>query len=434
MPHQISINHVTNYSNQLGAGPLSTVVYEGVYGVSTSLFGAVFMKKFKEKPRRVLVKKINSKIVSEKVDWEILRSLEHPNVASYIYICERSNFFFSSTFIIQDFCEHTLEHFVPQLGFNRVVNIPVFKNAVKEIVTGLHYLHSRSIVHRNLKPSNILVKPPLADPSRFILTDFWYTDNTRHVPEHNFWCFRYRKPLSDDHDVLKWMAPELVANCGTTATTMMDMFSFGMILKFMITHGPLCVDYADGILLELLIQESLSQNPFRRITSGDLLESHPFLLDVSLRGVAEIADSRLNYIKNAYDEIVKLEAHSGSGSFRKRIESKVRCVAGESMFPWNRLFKKRVLKELIGQPDHRYNPHSFIDLLKLVSDYKEHLPTGSASDAIRRQVADDAFSRYFPYTIPLVYLCLSCRDMTFLPSLALLENEEKKRRQKFRCT
>ena len=431
MPEKISINYAAHCTKQIGTGPLLTVLYEGVFGVSSSFLGSMFRKKFKEKPKRVLIKKIDSRIVSERIEWDVLRGLDHPNVARYIHICERSNLFSCTTVIVQDFCEHTLEHFAPLLRYNRIGNITVFKNAVKEIAAGLNYLHSNSIVHRNLKPSNILVKPPLSNPSRFILTDFWYTD-LRHVPDNGLLCLQPQKPVCDDQDIMQWMSPELLADWGTTPTSMMDMFSFGAILKFMISHGPLSLDHVDGILLELLIQESLSFDPWRRITSRDLLENHPFLLDTGLRGVTEIAYSRISYVKTAYDEILRLEADSSYSNLRQRIESKVRCIAGEDIFPWNKLFNKRIMKELNGHTQNSYNPQSFVDLLKLVSDFKKFLPMGIKSDILRREIADDAFSKYFPYTIPLTYLCISCKDMTFLPSLVILENETKRRKKKYR--
>ena len=434
MPNRLNVSYTASCTKQLGTGPLSTTIYEGVFGVSHSLFGSVFLKKFREKPRRVLIKRLSSEIVSERVNWDVLRGLDHQNVARYIHVSERFSLFSSwITYIVQDYCEHTLEHFAPMLGYNRVVNMPVFKNAVKEITSGLNYLHSRSIVHRNLKPSNVLVKPPLSNPSRFILTDFWYSD-CRVAPQTGFSCFLPQKPSPDDHDLLKWMAPELLADWGATSTPMMDMYSLGNILKFMISHGPLSLDNVDGILLEMLIQETISENPWRRISARDLLESHPLLLNVGSGGVAEVAYSRLNHIQDAYESILKLEEKSGCPNFRQRLESKVRCIAGEALFPWDRHFNTTIVKELNGALHSGYNSQSFIDLLKLISDFSKQAPVGIKSDVLRREIENDAVSKFFPYTIPLVYLCLSCKDATFLPSLPLLEKDDMKRREKFRRT
>lgn len=434
MPDRLNVSYTVNCTRQLGTGPLSTTTYEGVFGVSHSMFGSVFLKKFREKPRRVLIKRLSSQIVSERVNWDVLRSLDHQNVARYIHVSERFSVFSSwITYIVQDYCEHTLEHFAPMLGYNRVVNMPVFKNAVKEITSGLNYLHSRSIVHRNLKPSNILVKPPLSNPSRFILTDFWYTD-CRTPPQTGFSCFLPQAPSPDDHDLQKWMAPELLSDWGTTSTPMMDMYSLGNILKFMISHGPLSLDNVDGVLLEMLIQETLSENPWRRISARNLLETHPLLLNVGSGGVAEVAYSRLNHLHDAYESILKLEEKSGCPNFRQRIESKVRCIAGEAMFPWDKHFNTTIVKELNGVLKSGYNPQSFIDLLRLISDFSKQAPVAIKSDVLRREIEKDAVSRLFPYTIPLVYLCLSCKDATFLPSLPLLEKEDLKRREKFRRT
>ena len=74
-----------------------------------------------------------------------------PFIVSYRYFHQDDNF----NYLILDLCEETLrEHVHSQTTEHLEEHGP---RMVKEILTGLEFLHSQGILHRDLKPSNVFV-------------------------------------------------------------------------------------------------------------------------------------------------------------------------------------------------------------------------------------------------------------------------------------
>ena len=96
-----------NLTETLGEGPRGTTVYAGTYGTQSS-FG-LFGYNQGSSSRNVLVKKIDKNIVdNDIIDWDALKTLNHPNVAYYIEITEEAKFLQPNClYIVQDYCEFT---------------------------------------------------------------------------------------------------------------------------------------------------------------------------------------------------------------------------------------------------------------------------------------------------------------------------------------
>jgi calcium-dependent protein kinase len=82
---------------------------------------------------------------------DLLLSLDHPNIVKIHEIIEDEN----HLYIVQDYCEGgDLFSFIVK---NKILSENLVKLILKQILDGLNYLHQKGIIHRNVKPENILI-------------------------------------------------------------------------------------------------------------------------------------------------------------------------------------------------------------------------------------------------------------------------------------
>ena len=409
MPRDVKIEHVLKLGDLIGTGPLKTKVYKGTYGVSSKIFESS-KNTTKRKPKEVLIKVIKSKILSNSIDWETLQTLTHPNISTYIVVQE-AGLFDPVTYVVQDQYLNTLVEFAERTGDMMASSV---KRAVKDISSGLQYLHRNNptpIIHKNLKPSNVLVKCPLLNPSGFVLTDFWYSEQTGIPPTTSMRDLSCKNHGMDCHDIVCWMAPELVANKQAQPTPMMDTFSFGLTLKYLLSSSDeLPFDELEEILFQQLVEEMIEEDPSYRITC-DGIENHPLLAINPSGNASENVEARIGYIEKSYDEIVTMDEDKNR-NVSEQVEKVTHLLASE-VFPWGGeniedSFSRRIYLQMNLCAEKPYNPDSFMDLLRLVKDSKELLIPGELEfDRLRQEIAEDALSKSFPFIIPLIYISMS---------------------------
>ena len=422
---KIKVELATNLTKKLGTGPLKTVVYSGSYGPDRSIVGKLCSprsKTDKNITKCVLVKKIEKKLVDDDIiDWGELQRLDHPNVARYIWIHERINIFRpDSIFIIQNYCELTLTALIG--GKEQTIKSTTLKTAIQQIASGLKYLHDKGIVHMNLKPSNILVKPPLSNPEGFVLTDYAYT-RFRSYPTKCFCSCFSQGDTANTAEITEWMAPEVqklpqpqtatgdtnysrLKECRIKSTA--DMFSFGKIIKSMLERCK-SKDKLETILCKLLIKQMTVSEAEKRINCDDILKKHPILIVESDPNSGGIAEARMDYIKDLYDKMnKKFKSERREGPWlRQKLEDDARPVT-EKFFPWTKNpFGRRITSEM-NQKAREYDGKSLMHLLRLIRNTKEHPIEERNLINLRREVENDAFSRNFPYALPLIYICAEC--------------------------
>ena len=88
------------------------------------------------------------------------------------------------------------------------------------ILIGLHYLHTKNILHRNLKPENILIDKLPGGVDILVIGDFG-------VSKQDLQKIKITNTLSG-LTTPAYMAPEMIVN--KLSTTKADMWALGVIL------------------------------------------------------------------------------------------------------------------------------------------------------------------------------------------------------------
>lgn len=127
---------------RLGRGGMA-IVYEGVH---------------QEDSRRVALKMLSHRLVYDKASlvWfhreaDIVESFEHPNIVRMFGRFKA----FKSYFIVMEFCDGiTLERLV---RLNGPLSQDDFRKAFGQIASAVLYAHQRDVVHRDIKPVNLML-------------------------------------------------------------------------------------------------------------------------------------------------------------------------------------------------------------------------------------------------------------------------------------
>ena len=127
-------------------------------------FGIVY-KGTDAKKNEIAVKRIDGNVHPRILtqDLDRLMQLDHPNVMKILDVEKDKNI----VWMMMPFCElGDLNHFYKKRDVSPKTNLEV----MKQLVAGISNLHSQDIVHRDIKPGNILVSYEM--PLQILLADF----------------------------------------------------------------------------------------------------------------------------------------------------------------------------------------------------------------------------------------------------------------------
>ncbi|KAM4832685.1 sperm motility kinase 2B-like [Urocitellus parryii] len=247
--------------------------YEVLRDIGFGAFGKIKLARHCLTGSEVIIKVLRKKgqnllVLSEP---EIMRSLEHPNVIQLLQVAETDR----NIYMVM---EHTgggrlLDH-VSQGGMQEEEARRIFR----QVVSAVSYCHDKGIVHRNLKPENIMVDAR----SHARLTDFGFS--ARFTPGQKllqFW------------GTLSHFAPEILLGKAYEGPPV-DIWSLGVILHYMLTgrypyFGYTAKEMLTQIILatyrntpgislaaRMLIQGMLTLDPQKRPTAKQILQ-HPWM-------------------------------------------------------------------------------------------------------------------------------------------------------------
>ncbi|CAH9077358.1 unnamed protein product [Cuscuta epithymum] len=223
-------------------------------------------------------------------DIEVLRpeiamamSMSHPNVLQY-----HCGFYDESRkegFLVMDLMSKSLDIFMKENSGQRrrmSFSIPVAVDIMLQIARGVEYLHSRSLFHGELNPSNILLRPTTNSCSSSLESYYF------HVKVAGFGLsllksqYTHRScPRVSGIDPVVWYAPEVVVELSSSNNTgnmkyseKADVYSFGM-LCFQILTGK--APFEDGVGSGEIVRPLQGDKMVHSLMAGERpLFPHPF--------------------------------------------------------------------------------------------------------------------------------------------------------------
>ncbi|NXM75548.1 STKL1 protein, partial [Serilophus lunatus] len=154
-----------------------------------------------------------------------LLKLRHSNICTYKEVFVTWNNKISSLFlclVMQHWGQGDLSALIKEKRQNsEKITDTVVQKFLGQMVDALFYIHKQNILHRNLKPSNILV----TGEASFMLSDF---STETLMKEEMKWKIR----VEEGRYFKSWMAPETF---GFSFTEKSDIWSLGCILLDMMT-------------------------------------------------------------------------------------------------------------------------------------------------------------------------------------------------------
>ena len=186
--------------------------------VGTGRFGEVWEGEYKEMTVAVKCHKPMSTMPDEFLwEAEIMKTLNHPNVIQLLGVCTKGD----KIFMVTEFMEHgTLLDYLK--GFGRTLRLRALMIMAAQVASGMAYLQTQSIIHRDLAARSILV----GESNVCKVSDFSEAQSST----------RDDNPDHKGRNIpIKWLPPEAVVYQQFSVQT--DIWSYGILLHEIVTGG-----------------------------------------------------------------------------------------------------------------------------------------------------------------------------------------------------
>nr|OQO20350.1 hypothetical protein B0A51_12014 [Rachicladosporium sp. CCFEE 5018] len=397
----LQINSLVIHTDKvIGEGGCGTSVFEGAFG-----------------GRAVAVKRMLSRyfeLASQEVSF-LQQSDDHENVIRY-YCQEKDNTFL---YIALELCQASLfeiwepekakteERMLQLRALKRDIQSDIPRN-LKQLAKGVQHLHKLRIIHRDIKPQNILVAFPKSKyvdtGPRMVISDFGLGKN---LPENVSTLI----DPTGNAGTLGWKAPELISktretdsnhsqmsvgseggSSGAGVKRAADIFSLGCLFFWMLTDGVHPYEDEDDNSwmpmrelnikrdrkrLDVVQRWSDAYEPLQLITSmlEHAPENRPTALQVLNHPFFWTAETRLAFLCDVSDHFEREprgtyeDYYAGDSVALRILQSRAREVIGNG----NNFLAKldRSFVDTLGK-QRKYSGDRLLDLLRALRNKKNH--------------------------------------------------------------
>ena len=201
-----------------------TVKYQKLDKVGEGTYGVVYKCQNKETKKLVALKKIRLENEDEGMpstairEISILKQLHHPNIVNLLDLIHGEK----KLYLVFEFLDHDLKKYLNLNG--SPLSPQLVKSYLYQILLAIKYCHSKRILHRDLKPQNLLI-----DKNGIIKVGDFGLARAFGIPI---------KTLTHEILTLWYRAPEILLGQKEYSTPV-DMWSVGLIFFEMAHRKPL---------------------------------------------------------------------------------------------------------------------------------------------------------------------------------------------------
>lgn len=201
--------------------------YEKIEKIGEGTYGVVYKAKDLRTNEIVALKKIRLETEEDGVPSTTIREISllkelsnHPNIVKLIDVIHQEQ----KLFLVFEFLDHDLKRYLDSLGDGCYLHPKLIKSYVFQLLKGIAFCHAHRILHRDLKPQNLLIDRA----GGLKLADFGLA-RAINIPVRTY-----------THAIvtLWYRAPEILLGCAQYSTPV-DIWSVGCIFAEIATKRPL---------------------------------------------------------------------------------------------------------------------------------------------------------------------------------------------------
>jgi serine/threonine protein kinase len=364
---------VFNEQDVLGNG-FSSTVYKGKFGI-----------------RNVAVKKVdneNFKLMEKEINL-LQKSDEHLNIIRYFHTEKDERF----SYIAVELCLCTLKDYVGDRIINSRISV---QEIAKQFFSGMRFLHSLSIVHRDIKPTNVLLKDFFDGRLIVKISDFGFAKELQNSSSEMSVVVRGSR---------YWTIPEMQQSRYNSKS---DVYAGGRILHYLAMNGKIDEKFSwenskekSKIYLIMHLVMMMTRENFEDRPPFHCLLHHPFFWD---------SQKTLNFFFAVENRLKRVSCSDDIClNALKEVNDKSKLIFGES---WIRNLEEDMKKSLDyrGNPNKVYNESITSDLIRAICNMHSHFNELSQETQQILGSIPHKFVKYwtkkFPRLLTAVYLSI----------------------------